>query len=691
MRSNRMVIVLLLVLFAVPAMVFAGGGQEQQTQAPQQQEAAAQGLSPGEIEARWRDPNIPESWYEAPRTASELGITSFQQSPFLDARVTSGELPPVEERLPNDPPVIEPYASVGEYGGTMVMYGYDLESEFSFYAGGGVGREGLLNAPPDGTRYYPWFAESVELLDDFTGVEITLREGLRWSDGTPIVAATEYDFHWNHTIPATTIDPALYSPEIVDVEVVSDNTVRLHFGQPFPSYEMQLFHTWFHDILSENVALAPSHVMRQYLPEFVGEAEAQRKAEEFGFSEVEQLILELGTQVRVQEDPRFGMPTTEAYIVVSESESERVLERNPYYPFVDTEGNQLPYIDRVIIRFAAQPQNVELQAVAGASDVLFDSAQTGNIPTYIEGEEDGDYNTYINLSAALSRPFYIFNFTPPEESEEYGQYYRDDRFRKAMSLAINRNEINDRFYFGRGIPMQATISPTSDLFRPEWANAYAAFDPIRAGELLDEVGLVDRNGDGFRDFPNGDRFTVKMMYHQALYLSEIELHEYVITNWADVGIQVDIETVSGEVFWERSSGGQYDLKMHIMDFSIPYPLGVVFFTTPYDPPEVHPFGQYSTWLRTDGQDGIEPPDFLADELQMLYDATDEYLNTLSDAALSRILQSQAENIWVIGTVGLPPTPALVAKRIQNVPERILWEGTIGHELLMRPQQWWIDE
>jgi peptide/nickel transport system substrate-binding protein len=377
--------------------------------------------------------------------------------------------------------------------------------------------------------------------------------------------------------------------------------------------------------------------------------------------------------------------------VVSANESEVVLERNPYYPFVDTEGNQLPYIDRVIIRFAAQPANVELQAVAGSSDVLFDSAQTGNIPTYIDSEDDGEYNTYINLSAALSRPFYIFNFTPPEDSQEYGQYYRDDRFRQAMSLAINRNEINERFYFGRGIPMQATISPTSDLFKPEYGNAYAAYDPIQARELLDDVGLVDEDGDGFREFPDGDRFSVKMMYHEALYLSEIELHEYVVTNWADIGIQVDIQTVSGGVFWERSAGGNYDMKMHIMDFSIPYPLGLVFFTTPHEPPEVHPFGQYSTWLRTDGEDGIEPPPELRGELEMLYDATAEYINTLADEPLVKILESQAEHTWVIGTVGFPPTPALVAKRIQNVPEKILWEGTIGHEMLMRPQQWWIDD
>ncbi len=684
-------------LFAVAAMlllaptVFAGGGGEEAPAEQQAQTAQSAAISAEEFEQAWRDPEIPESWYSEPQKASELGISSFQQSPFLDARVASGELPPVAERLPNDPPVIEPYGDVGQYGGTMVMYGFDLESEFVYYAGGGAGREGLVAGRPDGTGFFPWMAEEVQLADDFRSVTITMREGLKWSDGTPFVAAEEYAFHWNHTLPASGVDPSIYEPPVDDVVIVDDNTVRIEFGDPFPSYLMHLQMTWFHDWVSQSLPLAPAHIMREYLPEFVGEATALERAEALGFNDIRQALLELGVQVREQTEARFEMATTDAYIIVERTESEIVMERNPYYPFVDTAGNQLPYIDQVIIRFAAQTANVELQAIAGASDVLFDSAQVSNIPTYIENEGQGGYNTYVNLSAALNRPFYSFNMTPPEASAAYGPIYQDDRFRKAMSLAINRDQINERFYFGEAIPMQVTVSPTSPLFQPEWANSYAAYDPAQAQALLDEVGLVDQNGDGFRQFPNGDRFTVEMMYYPALFLSEIQLHEYVITNWADVGIQVDVETVDGSSFWERSAGAVFDMKPHIMDFSIPYPLGLVYFTTPNSPPEVHPFGDFAVWLRSNGGDGVEPPAALLPKLQQLFADADEYIATLDDDALVRILESQAENIWVIGTVGFPPSPSLVADRIQNVPDRILWEPIIGGEMLLRPQQWWIDE
>jgi peptide/nickel transport system substrate-binding protein len=385
------------------------------------------------------------------------------------------------------------------------------------------------------------------------------------------------------------------------------------------------------------------------------------------------------------------VPTTDAYVVVSETESERILERNPYYPFVDTEGNQLPYIDRIIIRFAAQRDNVELQAISGGSDILVNAARTSRIPVYLDNEEEGDYTTYIYQDAAFSKPFYVINLTPPEESARYAPYYQDVNFRRAMSLAINREQVNERFYFGRAIPMQATISPNDEAFKVEYATAYMQYDPDRARELLDEVGLEDVDGDGLREFPNGDDFVVKLMYSQALYLSAVELHEYVITNWADVGIKVEMQTVGGGTFWERSGGGQWDVKMHLLDFSMPYPMGFVMWSTPHEHPSTSPWGEFATWFRTDGEDGQRPPDELFDEASKLYDAASEFLRTLDEDALRTILESQAENLWLIGTVGFPPKPVLVANRIKNVPENLLWDAVLGAELQMMPQQWWIDE
>lgn len=656
-----------------------------------QDEAQTQSATSGfqDLEALWRDPDMPQSWFEAPGLASEMGITTFNQSPMLDERVANGELPPVEERLPVDPAVVEPYENIGTYGGSLVLYGVDLTTDFFQFAGGGIGREGLVRGSPDGTEFVEWIAESVVLLEDNTVAEIKFREGMKWSDGTPFIAADEYEFYFNETLPAVGLDPTQRDPGILGYEVVDDNTVRIQLDRPYPVFMFQ-FHTAFvPDVLAQTVPMAPAHIMREYLPSIVGEDVALEKARELGFDSVTPMLIALSDQVQTLDEPRFGIPATDAYIPVSKSATELVLERNPYYPFIDTEGNQLPYIDRIVVRFAAQTDNVELQALSGNSDVMVSAARTDRIPVYIENEAQGDYTTYIYQDSAFSKPFYTFNMTPPER--EYGEYFEDVRFRRAMSLAINRDQINDRFYFGRALPMQVTISPSHPAFKPEYASAYAEYDPDTARQLLDELGLVDQNGDGFRDFPDGSPFTVQMMYAQEEYLSPIQLHEYTVTNWADVGINVDIQTVSGEVFWQRSGGIQFDMKPHLLDFSIPYPTGFVYFNTPYAEPEIAPFGDYINWFRSGGAEGTEPPADLIDEFTRIYEAAGTYLTTLDDDALTVMLESQAENLWTIGTVGFPPKPVTVANRVHNVPNKLLWDNVLGAEMTMRPYQWYIEE
>lgn len=688
---KRLVVVLSLTLL-LPAMLFASGGSEEAEETTPQQSQQSSTAAPTDFESKWRDPNMPEAWFAEPQKASEAGITSFSQSPMLDSRVANGELPPVEERLPDDPIVVVPYERVGEYGGTLTMYGVDLAREFSFYTGSGAGLEGLNIATPDGQGYVPWIADEIEFLANDTKVRVTFRPGMKWSDGTPFVPGDEYEFYWNHTLDKEENDPSLFTPALLDIAKVDDYTVEWTFDAPYPTFGYTLNHAWVHDIISGYMPLAPMHIMRQYLPEFIGEEAAQAKAEELGFTDVSQLISEIAQAVREQDEPKFNMPTMQAYVVSSKTENELIMERNPYYPFVDTEGNQLPYIDRLVVRFAAQKENVELQAISGAADVLTRNAIPGNIPVYIENEDQGEYTTYIYLDASLNKPFYIFNFTPPEDAEKYAEFYRNDQFRKAMSLAINRAQVNERFYFGQAIPMQVTIAPMAEIFRQEWGDAYAQFDPDRARQMFDDIGLVDQDGDGFRDFPDGSAFRIKMMYAAASYLSDIAIHEYVISNWNDVGIAVDVNTVDEGVFWERSPGLQWEFKPHLVDGSIPYPLGLVRLAlSPVEVPEVHPFGDWSTYFITDGEQGTRPPADMYDDIEELYINADRFLQTLDDRYLEVLLESQAENIWVIGTVGFTPVPILVSNRIRNVPEKALWDEAIGRERILFPMQWYIDE
>ncbi|MGE0074182.1 MAG: ABC transporter substrate-binding protein [Sphaerochaetaceae bacterium] len=690
MKRNMLFVVFVLL---ATSMLFAGGGKEVLPQQPAVDQQPVQSPSVGvDFDSLWQDPNMPKSWFAAPRTASELGIGNFNQSPYLDQSVKSGAMPSVKDRLPKDPPVVEPYDKVGKYGGTLIVYGVDLErTEFTFFTGYNT-QEGINIPTPDGQGYVPWFAQDIEFIEGDTVIQITFRDGLKWSDGVPFKAGDEYEFYWNYTLDKSLFDTSLLMNPLEDIVKIDENTIQLRFGSPVPTYNYELKHSWIGDMLEDNMPLAPMHIMKQNLPAFIGEAAALDNAKSLGFNSVESYLTELTQQVRKQSDPRFKMPTMHAYVITSRSESELLMERNAYYPFVDTKGNQLPYIDKLMVRFAAHKDNIELQAMSGAADIAMTSLSSKNIPVYIANEGKGNYKTHIFLDASLNKPFYSLNLTMPEGLEKYEPYFRNADFRKALSLAINRDQLNDRFYFGKAIPMQVTIAPMSDLFKPEYGNAYAQFDPVAANKLLDSLGLIDKNNDGFRDFPDGSPFKIQMLWSNASYLSDIGVHEYVVSNWGSVGIQVTIQTVGIDPFWDRSAALDWELKPHLVDGSLPYPLGLVRLAlTPVEGPEVNPFGRWGTYFLSDGQSGDRPPADLYDEVEMLFTSAEKWLQTLDDQYLVPILESQAKNIWAIGTVGFTPYPIIVNNRLKNVPEKILWDEAIGRERILYPMQWYIEE
>ena len=318
----KKLLVVLFVVLLTPALMFAGGTKEPaptQASATSAEQAKTGGI---DFESRWRDPQMPASWFKAPATASQMGIKSFKQSPMLDARVSSGKLPPVAKRLPTNPPVVEPYQKVGKYGGTLTIYAVNLErSEFTYYTGG-EHQEGVNVPTPDGQGYVPWFAEDIQFLEDDTVIQIRFRDGLRWSDGTPFLAGDEYEFYWNSTLNKTRFDPSLLVNSLEDMVKIDKNTVQLRFGSPVPTYNYDLKHSWVGDVLEANMPLAPMHIMKQNLPEIVGEQKALAKARELGFDSVESYLTELTQQVRKQSDPRFGMPTMQAYVIVSKTATE---------------------------------------------------------------------------------------------------------------------------------------------------------------------------------------------------------------------------------------------------------------------------------------------------------------------------------------------------------------------------------
>ncbi|MFW5788206.1 MAG: ABC transporter substrate-binding protein, partial [Halanaerobiales bacterium] len=419
------------------------------------------------------DPQIPDSWYESPQPASEVGITEFSQSPMLDEKVEEGELPPVEERLPDDPPVVEPLEGVGKYGGTANVFGTELTfgSDARYLElGGAAGR-----ATPDGSDVVPFMVKDWEYSEDATEFTIHLREGLKYSDGSECTA-DDYVFWWEHEAQNKDIQPV--PPEewkpvpLIDVVKEDEYAVTFKYGSPNPNNhrfngQMGTFGSW---------SLRPADFLKQIHPDYIGMEEAEELADSVDLDRWEEYF------ARVRDDsinhPEYEMiaPTLRAYIPVKRTETMLLLERNPYYPFVDTEGNQLPYVDEIKYNLTNDKNAAEVKAITGESSIATEQVlSVENIPSYKENEEQGDYRTLIfNLSRA-SDPYYFFNLC--HEEENFAEVVGDKRFRQAVSLAINREDINNKVFYSEGVPTQATVPATSEYWKQEYAEAYAEYDP----------------------------------------------------------------------------------------------------------------------------------------------------------------------------------------------------------------------
>lgn len=640
------------------------------------------------------DPNIPESWNEAPKTATEMGITVFNQSPLLKEKVDKGLLPDIRERLPKDPPVIEPYESIGKYGGTFIVNSTTLGAGFGQYM-----RQftSPMKPAPDGDKVIPWFVKDFEYSDDYTKLTLYFREGLKWSDGEPFIPEEEYKFWWDYYINYEALSPLggrkVGVPEITELSFPDEYTVTFHMDRPFSlKHKADFRFTWALGNM-EGTNIAPKHFMQQFHPEFVGEEEAEKKLKELDFEDLYGGFNDLWEQSNNPTEPDYEIPTMGSYIPVERTETYLLYERNPYYPFIDTEGNQLPYVDKIKYNLANSKEAAEVKAITGESSVAAEQVlSVTNIPSYKENEERGDYRTLIfNLSRA-SDPYYFFNHT--HEDESFAEVVRDKRFRQAFSLAIDREDINNKVFYGEGIPTQATIPATSEYFKQEYAEAYAEYDPERARKLLDEMGMKDTNGDGYRETPDGSEFKPELQLQGAAHDGPMDLHEMVRSDLAEVGINLDIRTMDGSLVFNRIQSNVFEMESHSLDPVMPL-FGPEVIKKIYAPVDVayiaSPFTQWAIWFKSDGQQGIEPPQEMLD----LNQAAEKYLFATSDEekeeGIRYLLEKQAENIWGIGTVAHPPQPIIVQNKVKNVPKTGYMGWGLGWMNLYNPIQFYIDE
>ncbi len=610
----------------------------------------------------------------------------FGEAPEFQELVDAGELPPVEERLPKNPLVVEPYNNIGEYGGTLLTATTNLNAWGEDLMVMDI-MNSFVRPSADAGEIYLNFAKDIEISDDMSDYTIYLREEVKWSDGEPFTTE-DIEFWYEDILLNEEITPVIginfkdADGDVMNLNVIDDYTFKVEFGTTQPFFIETLVHgtgwNW----------LMPKHYLKQYHPNYVEEEELEQIVEDRGFDAWYEL---LGYKNSGNGQANFveGVPTLGPYVLTSMETDRRVWERNPYYWKVDSEGNQLPYIDRIEADLVADREVLNGRIMAGDIDFAGWDTDIRNYPMFRQYEDQGNYRTIQWTSGIATDVHYMFNHT--HEDENMREIFQDKQFKRAMSLAIDREEINEMIYFGQAEPYQMTVLPSSQYYKPEYSEVYTEYDPERAKEKLDEIGLVDQNGDGWRQLPNGDDFffTIEAVLAETPKEPNVEL---VTEHWREIGINVDWEPISGELSGERAPANLMDANIwHGGSASdILFPIDSKFFVPDSTGWEHTIFPLWDQWYASGGDEGEEPPAHVKELRgwweEMLVEPDRERRIELGQ----KILDMRAEHLWSIGTVGQAPWIVIAEANLRNIPEDALWAWDTLWSTTVDPEQFYFE-
>lgn len=587
-------------------------------------------------------------------------IEKFGEAPMLRTKVASGELPPVEERLPEEPLVISPFEEIGKYGGTLSVISPELNTIDQYC------EQAMLALTADDKYLIFNILKSAVMSDDYRTATIEMRKGMKWSDGAPF---TTDDFvFWVDDVlgddELAAMKPLMWAPggELMTIKKIDDYTAEFQFAVPNPLFPEAMLSLRETGNPQAQLQVGPKHYLQKWHIKYNPDANELAKKEGF-----DHWWMAFNWHYE-QEDA--GRPGLAPWLFVKRDMAGNLYkERNPYYWKIDTAGNQLPYADGLNTLVVGDKEVMKLKIMSG--EVSFSAFFLGTVdyPLLKENEAMGNY-TAVAYEDTLSQPCQLtFNYT--HKDPVLRELFNDIRFRQAASLSINREEINQILYYGRAQPHGIPASPTVAFYEEWMRTANTEYNPEKANQLMDEIGLTARDKDGFRLRPDGETLHI-VMEPQASRAERKAMAELWGEYFGEIGIKVTVKPAAEALYSQR-------LLANDMDTGIAGMGGDIWenrrgrcnsWKPPWHWPNGSPIGgtEWYRWYATDGEEGIVPPQ----EIQDLYDYCDEWLATPMGTERfmelgRKILVTNIEGMWVIGSVGMPPRAATVDNRLGNVP------------------------
>jgi peptide/nickel transport system substrate-binding protein len=601
--------------------------------------------------------------------------SGYKEAPMLAKLVTTGKLPPIQERLPKNP-FIRKVETEGIYGGTLYA---DSESQ-----GGRFFIDGSLIVSPqetdnDGKNIVPHMCEKVEQNKDYTEFVFYIREGLKWSDGVELTA-DDVIWWWEHEQNNKELYPEgprtnwKVGDKYAKFEKTGKWAFKISFAEPF----RPLINISAHEVMSfGNFFCQPSHYMKQFHIDFNPDANAL--AQSFGYQVWFQLYKEREEYMR----PHEGKPHISPWYRVSTSTTHDVFERNPYYAEVDQFGNQLPYIDRIYMSVVEDRKLQEARVATGG--VSIGQTVLSQVFLYQKNEKKADFNLKKWRLSNSSDCMFAFNLN--HKDPILREIYNDFRFRKAMSIAINRNKINNILYFGLAKECQATLDSNVSYFDPEWQSYCAYYDLAEANSLLDEMGLKWDTNRQYRLRPDGKRFKTVILFNLQLF--PVQLIELVSQDWSKTGMETIIKESDQQFRQQVCKSGDHDCTCWNADL-VEEIAAYLPWATKWNPNTTLFYAMdWWYWYYSGGKIGTEPPEMWTkqfDRMARWYHAKDDQEYRQLGYEVWDFFSKQ---LVCIGTVGYSPLPVMVKNGLTNVGEVMkMGYGTVWAKSYMVQTFYW---
>lgn len=671
----------LLALFLVAALVLAACGGSEPAPAAEEAAPAAEEAAPAAEEATpepvaEEEPAEEEEAEEAPAEEEEaLGSTligdiegpqivtdeaafptSLAEAPMLAEEVAAGTLPALADRLPvaSDLLVIDPVHEIGKYGGIWRRgFTGPADGQNGHRVAGG---DRLLFWKSDGfPEMVPNVAKGWEVSEDGTEITVFLREGAKWSDGSPLTTA-DYMFWFEHMYKNADLVP-VRSPffnidDGANMEALDEYTLKFSF--PFAN-------SLFLEVLGASVnvfgghaifgasgmgGVAPAAYMEQFHPDFVDQADLDAMVEQEGFDNWVNMFKDKNTWQRNPDLPVITPWKTEVPITTDNW----VLVRNPYYFGVDSAGNQLPYIDRISMTLAENLEVLNLRAIAGEYDYQARHVSLANLPVLLENAEAGNYTVRLDPAQHGADGALMINQSYRGD-EEIAKWLQNVDFRRALSMGIDRDSINEVIFLGIGKPGSAVVAESSPFSPgPEYRDLWSTQDIAAANDMLDAIGLTEKDGEGYRlRTDDGERLIIEINPVPA-FIQFTAIAEMIKEDLAEIGIFINVvEQERGLVEQRRASNElqTFFWQNDGTDELYLYPFHAL--------PVANSSGTgpgYGDWYSSGGATGVAPdPDgSVAKVLDMFstgLKATPEERVTIGQ----EIWKIVTDEVWTIGTVG----------------------------------------